>query len=212
MRQGDTCSCETIRDRRLPSILMDNFIRRLIFPPEKLLSQFISEGKVVADLGCGPGYFTLPIAKIVGQSGKVYAVDFDSEQIERLKEKAANKGYNGTIEAHLGSAAEIGFIPDEGVDFVFASGLLCCMLDHAGAIREIKRILKKDGSAYLSISRLARKQDPRAIAKSEWREMIFENFKIVREGERLTSRWAHVSLSEEDGRDNVRSAKREKPV
>ncbi len=209
MTKSEACSCETIRDRRFPSFLMDNFIRRLIFPPEKFVSQFVSEGKVVADLGCGPGYFTLPLAKIVGQRGKVYAVDFDAKQIERVKEKAASKGYEETIEAHSSSAAEVGFIPDKGVDFVFAGGLLCCMLDHAGAIREIKRILKEDGSVYLSISKLARKNDPRAITKSEWREMISENFKIVRDGERLTSRWAHVSLPEGDG---ARSTQKEKPV
>ncbi len=127
MAKTEACSCETLRDRRIPSTIMDNFIRRLIFPPEKFVSQFVSEGKVVADLGCGPGYFTLPIAKIVGHNGKVYAVDFDARQIKRLTEKAANKGYAETIEAHSSSAAEIGFIPDEGVDFAFASGLLCCI-------------------------------------------------------------------------------------
>jgi ubiquinone/menaquinone biosynthesis C-methylase UbiE len=211
MTENEAVSCCTVRDRRFPAFLMDNFVRRIVFPPEKLVSQFIMEGKAVADLGSGPGYFTLPIAKTVGQKGKVYAVDFDAKQIERLKKKAAREGYEETIEAHASSAAEIGFIPDKGVDFVFASGLLCCMVDHAGAIREIKRILKEDGSAYLSVSRIMRKKDPRAVTQAEWREIISGNFKIVREGQRLTSRWAEVSLSDRNGRD-TESIQRAEPV
>ena len=178
---------------------MDNGLRRLFFPPEKLVSKYVSEGKVVADLGCGPGYFTLPIAKIVGrqEGGKVYAVDFDAKSIERLTEKAAKHGFENTIEAHVSSASNVGFIPDASVDFVFANGLFCCMTDHLGAAIEINRILKKEpyGTAYLSVTKFARKSDPRALAKDEWIKLVSANFNVLGQGESFASRWAHVSSS-----------------
>ncbi|MHB8566139.1 MAG: class I SAM-dependent methyltransferase [Nitrososphaerales archaeon] len=188
---------ENVGDRRFPSIFMYNGLRKLFFPPEKLISKFVSEGQVVADLGCGPGYFTLPIAKLVGQKqgGKVYAVDFDAKALERLKVKSAEHGFEKTIETHISSASNVSFIPDSSVDFVIANGLLCCMSDHLGAISEINRILKKghEGSAYLSITKFMRRSDPRAVLKHEWMNLVSEKFNLLKQGESFATRWALVS-------------------
>ena len=181
-------------DRRIPLFVTDSLLRRILAPPTKLVSQFVAPGNSVVDLGCGPGYFTIPMAELVGRDGRVFAVDFDPRAIERLERKKKEKGLAGVIESRTASAADVGFIPDESVDFVLAHGLLCCMTDHVGALRQIERILKREGRAYLSITRRAGRNDPRTVGPEEWKQ-ILERFRVHGSGQSFFSRWALVSRS-----------------
>lgn len=181
------------KDRHLPTVMMDNFIRRLLSPPKKKISGFIRKGSVVADLGCGPGYFTIPMAELVGKGGKVYAVDSDPKSINALQAKSAARGLQDVIEAHNGSAADMEFTPDGAVDFVFANGLLCCMTDHKGAVEEIKRVLKPGARAYVSVTKVFRKSDSKSVQREEW-DRILEGFSVEEKHEGLTNRWAIIAL------------------
>ena len=98
-------------------------IRRIFEPPKKLIRPYVKEDYVVADLGCATGYYTFALAELVGSKGKVYAVDFGKKNIRAL-EKKAEKGDYRNIEPHSSSAADLSFIKDRSVDFVFANGLL----------------------------------------------------------------------------------------
>ena len=80
-------------------------------------------GQVVADIGCGRGYYTLAIAELVGHEGKVYAVDLDKKNIRSVEKKANKVGYSN-IETRTGTAADLSFIKDKSVDFILANGLL----------------------------------------------------------------------------------------
>ncbi|MFO1493005.1 MAG: methyltransferase domain-containing protein, partial [Kiritimatiellia bacterium] len=55
----------------------------------------LKPGMVVCDLGCGNGYYTLPIARKVAPGGKVYAVDIQPEMLRLLSERAAKEGVAG---------------------------------------------------------------------------------------------------------------------
>ena len=48
----------------------------------------IKEGQIILDFGCGAGYYTIPVAKIAGDNGKVYALDKDGNSLDELKNKA----------------------------------------------------------------------------------------------------------------------------
>ena len=62
---------------------LDNPKRREMLPPEKTLIRLgLKQGDIVADIGCGIGYFTIPAANIVGDSGKVFAMDISPEMLE----------------------------------------------------------------------------------------------------------------------------------
>jgi ubiquinone/menaquinone biosynthesis C-methylase UbiE len=172
---------------------MDNFVRRWISSPRKKIAKFASVGSVMADIGCGPGYFTIPMAELAGPTGKVYAADADPKSINVLKEKTSTHGLQNILEAYITSAADMKFIPGHSVDFVFANGVLCCMVDHDGAIAEIKRILKPSGLCYLSVATLFRKSDIRAVPKSEW-EQILEGFEVKETHDGILNRWATVRL------------------
>ena len=188
----ETTCCE-VRDRRIPTSLTDNFLRRLFSPPKKKLSRFISAGLTVADVGCGPGHFTIPIAELVGPEGKVYAADSDPKSIQVLKAKLNGGEMQFRVRAEVASAASLEFVPNASVDFVFANDVLCCMADHASAVAEIKRILKPQGQAYISITKSFRRMDPRAVTKEEWKQ-ILKSFNLQKNGEGFTNRWAIVSL------------------
>jgi len=188
-------ACCGAKDRHLPTFVMDNFVRRWFFPPKEKISKFLSAGSVVADIGCGPGYFTIPIAELVGASGKVYALDSDPKSIRVLTAKARAQRLQNIIEVHTTSAASMEVVPNRSVDFAFANALLCCMVDHAGAVTEIKRILKPQGLAYLSVTKAFRRRDPKAVSKDEWKR-ILEGFNVRENGAGLMTRWATVSVKD----------------
>ena len=178
-------------DRYFPPLLIDNPVRRLLSPPGRLVSKYVEEGEAVADIGCGPGYYTLAMAEAVGEGGKVYAADPDPRAIEALERKLGDR--RGVVEARAASAADLGFIPDRSVDFVLANGMICCMTEHSAALREIRRIMKPSGSAYISVSKMFSRRDPRGVGREEW-EQTLAGFSVLERGDGLATRWAHVAL------------------
>ena len=69
-------------------IMHDNPILPLVRNPYKLLNAAgLKKGQRVVEVGCGPGFFTIPAAKIVGDKGHVYAVDIHPRAVERVKIK-----------------------------------------------------------------------------------------------------------------------------
>ncbi|MDH4211951.1 MAG: class I SAM-dependent methyltransferase [candidate division WOR-3 bacterium] len=183
-------SHKTKRDKRFPLFAHDNLLRRLFGKPEKYCS-YVKQGQMVADLGCGPGYYTLALAKSVGPEGLVYAVDSDERAVCAVENKAAKHGYKN-IEARASSAADLSFIEDGSVDFVLADGLLCSMAptDHESAVREIRRIMKPRAKAFLKVA----KGSMSYVGKAEW-EMILAGFDVEQrnDGSFLDDRWAIVS-------------------
>jgi SAM-dependent methyltransferase len=182
-----------IRDTLFPLFVNDNPFRRLLLPPRPLTKPFVTKGQTAADLGCGPGYYTLALADYVGPEGKVYAVDVDEKPIWALGKKSRERGFRN-IEAHVSSASDLPFIGDASVDFVLAHGLLCSMAPrhHESALREMKRILKPGGRAYLSVARGPWSH----VDGAEW-EKILEGFRVERRGNGLpfiAHRWAVVRL------------------
>ena len=177
------------QDKHFPVWGLDNFFRRLADNPNKY-SSYVTKGRVVADLGCGPGYYTLPLAECVGPEGKIYAVDSDEKAIRALEKKANKHGYHN-IEAHAISASDLSFIEDGSVDFVLACDMLCSMAPRyrESAVSEIKRVLKPAGQAYLSTSLGAvLGLWSSNIGEADW-EKVLEGFKVERRGKD----WAVVS-------------------
>ncbi len=166
-----------------------HFIRKHVESPKKVIGPFVTTGQVVADLGCGQGFYTIALAQSVGPQGKVYAFDLDKECLQLLEKKKEKEGYHN-IEVHASSAADLGSIQDRSVDFVLANGLLCSMAgNRSEAVKEIKRILKPKGKAFLSLG------FPRPfgfVNRAEW-ETILENFKVERRGG-FFEKWAIVSV------------------
>ena len=184
------------RDKHFPLLALDNPLRRLFGRPRKYCP-YVQLDQVVADLGCGPGYYAFALAESVGANGRVYAVDSDEKAIRAVERKAARRGVRN-IEAHASSAASLRFIEDESVDFVLADGLLCSMApqDHTAAIDEMQRILKPSGKAFLKVA----KGSMSYVGQTEW-EHILEGFTVERRNQESLAedRWALVSKAKSNG-------------
>ncbi len=98
---------------------------------------------VFVDVGSGDGFFTVLAAQVVGEKGKVYAVDTDASAIERLKRKAAASGLRN-VKAIVAKAEETVFC--EGcADFVFYSIVLHDFQDPLKVLRNARQMLKPSG-------------------------------------------------------------------
>ncbi len=99
---------------------LDEAKRRSWYNPDDILQALeLEEGMTFADIGCGDGYFTFLAAKIVGETGKVYAVDIDPKSIEKVQKRAKEEGFNNIV-AVAGKAEDTIFCK-HCVDVVFFS-------------------------------------------------------------------------------------------
>jgi len=197
-----------VREEKPKNKINLNPLSRLFENPQKSIEPYVRKGQIVADLGCNTGYYIFALAECVGPEGKVYAVDLKEDYIKSLEKKAEELGYHN-IEAHASSASDLSFIKDESIDFVLANGLLCNMLENRKlAVREIKRILKPTGQAYLSLGGYP----PFGfVDKAEWKK-ILEGFRVERRNG-LIQKWALVSKKDNGGQvseDYVETTKRPK--
>lgn len=122
-------------------------IRRLFQKPEKILGGLISQGQIVVDLGCGPGFFTIPMARLVGENGRVIAVDLQEAMLELLQASAENAGVASSIRPHNCDAGRIGV--EEQVDFVMAFYVLHEVPEYQDYLRQIHDMLKPGGRFLL---------------------------------------------------------------
>ncbi len=122
---------------------LDSDERRSYLDPDRTLTAFgLTKGMRVADVGTGTGFFAIPMARMVGPSGKVYAVDLVPEMLEELQAKLARQPIPN-LEA-LRSTEDRIPLADASVDFAF---LACVLheLDGPGTLFECRRILTREG-------------------------------------------------------------------
>ncbi len=125
------------------AFMLDNWVRRLFQNPSKILNGYINPGDTVMDVGCGPGFFTIDMAKMVGPEGRVIAVDLQADMLAATLKKAARKGVAGQVATHQCAAHRIGF--DEPVDFILAYYMVHETPDPAAFFKEAKAMLKAGG-------------------------------------------------------------------
>lgn len=80
--------------------MLDSRLRRMVQNPAKILAPFIREGMTVLDLGCGPGFFTIDMAQLVGTTGRVLAVDLQQGMLARLAAKISSSGLAERVVLH----------------------------------------------------------------------------------------------------------------
>lgn len=96
--------------------------RKLMLDPDKILPGLVREGDTVADIGCGPGYFTLPMARLVGGKGLVVAVDLQQEMLDYVTRRAGEAGLSGRIRTVQCATDSLVFTGP--VDFLLASNMI----------------------------------------------------------------------------------------
>ncbi|SFV05782.1 class I SAM-dependent methyltransferase [Alicyclobacillus macrosporangiidus] len=115
--------------------------RQKLLPPETILERLgVEPSHVVADIGCGPGYFSLPLAQM---SRAVYGVDVSAEMLDLLARRAAEAGVCN-VES-IQAAAEHIPLPDASVDRMLCAFVLHEVDDLKQTLAEFNRLLKPEG-------------------------------------------------------------------
>lgn len=111
--------------------------------PEIILKNIgIQKGTTLADLGSGPGFFTIPMARLTGERGTVYAVDSNPTMLKHLRNNIDQSGVKaGIIKIVDGDVCQTG-IPKDSVDVAFFANLLHEVEDKKTFLEEVKRICK----------------------------------------------------------------------
>lgn len=65
----------------------DRTLRPLLYNPERIVRPFVGPGDRVADIGCGTGFFSVPLARLAGPSGELVLVDAEEEMLRRAVER-----------------------------------------------------------------------------------------------------------------------------
>ena len=115
--------------------------------PEETIKQLnIEKGMKIADFGCGAGYFSIPLAKMVGEQGKIYALDILDTALESVRSRAKIEGLFNIETKHCNLEILAGSgIENDSLDLVLLHNILFQSEKKADIIKEAFRILKKGG-------------------------------------------------------------------
>jgi ubiquinone/menaquinone biosynthesis C-methylase UbiE len=153
------------------------FRLRDLFKPRRdiLIDAGITPGASVLDFGCGPGGYILPLARLVGPGGKIYALDINPDAVKAVKDLAAQKSLANVTT--INSDGPTG-LPDGGLDFVLLYDVYHHLARADEVLAELRRVLKPDGVLSVSDHHLKENEIIAGITASGC-------FRLSRKGEKV---------------------------
>jgi len=134
------------------SFMHDKMYSLFMDGEKMLLSAGLKEGDAVLEVGCGPGFFTLPAAKIIGEKGFIYAIDINPFAIKKVDKKIQKAGVRN-IKAMVVDVTKT-TLEDESVDHTFFFGVIHSLMNILDdTLNEMHRILKVEGTLVIQKSR-----------------------------------------------------------
>ena len=165
-------------------------IRRWLQNPDKILSPYISDGMTVLELGPGMGFFTIPAARMVGESGKVIAVDVQEKMLKALTRRADKAGVSSRIVTKVCEPTSIGI--SDPIDLCLAFYVLHEVPDAGSLFSQIRGVLKPMGKLLLS-------EPSGHVSEEKFQEALAlassAGFKVIGKPEIRRSRSALLALS-----------------
>jgi ubiquinone/menaquinone biosynthesis C-methylase UbiE len=148
---------------------LDNRIRRWFQNPQKILRPYIKEGMTILEVGCGPGFFSVDMALMVGKSGQVIACDLQEGMLQKVKEKIDGTELEERIKLHKCEEGKIGV--SDHVDFVLLFYVVHEIPNKEGLFDEIRSILKPNGQVLIV-------EPPFHVSKSAFEETIKKSIEV----------------------------------
>ncbi len=130
----------------------DNPVRRLLHKPERVVGSHVKEGMTTLDIGCGMGHFSIGMAKLVGNGGKVISVDLQQKMLDKVRKRAERSGVANRISLRLCKQDDIGVA--EKVDFALTFWMAHEVTDQKRMFEQIRSILNDGGKWMLAEPRL----------------------------------------------------------
>ena len=132
----------------------------------------IRPGMTVVDYGCGPGRYTTRFAHLVGEKGRVFAVDIHELAIEAVKKRIEKQGLK-TVTPILARGYDSG-IPDDVANITCAIDMFFAINDPATFLKGLRRITNPEGFLIIDDGHQSRKETKRKIAASGYWEVMEE--------------------------------------
>lgn len=127
--------------------IIGNPLRRLLEPPARLFGHLVKPGMTVLDAGCGMGVYTISLAKMAGDGGRVVAVDLDRRNLDVLERKARRKGVGDRIAT---VACDMGELPlEDRFDFVLAANSVHEVPKFERFFHRLGELLNPDGKLLM---------------------------------------------------------------
>jgi ubiquinone/menaquinone biosynthesis C-methylase UbiE len=121
----------------------DNPIRRLFHKTQKMLAPYVKKGMNVMDVGCGMGFFSIGMAKLVGDKGKVFSVDLQPKMLEITERRAKRAGVADRIFLHRCTPDNLSI--DEKVDFILTFWMVHEVKDQKDFFSQLQSTLNSNG-------------------------------------------------------------------
>lgn len=159
----------------------------------------LKEGQVVADLGCGNGYHTLTMAKLVGETGVVWGSDIQPEMLKMLEKRAADAGVKN-IKSVQGTLVDPK-LPKGKLDLILMVDVYHEFSHPEQMLKKIRASLKPGGQVVFLEYREEDKTVPiRALHKMSKaqlnKEVLANGFTLVKEFDELP--WQHMMFYSPD--------------
>lgn len=126
----------------------DNIFRKFFQNPEKILHGFLGPGFNILDIGPGRGYFSIPMAKMVGPQGRIFALDIQNKMLETLKKRALKENVNNRIICKLISGTD--FKLKTEIDFALAFWMVHEVPNKKDLLESIHACLKTNGKLLIT--------------------------------------------------------------
>jgi ubiquinone/menaquinone biosynthesis C-methylase UbiE len=126
---------------------LDSKIRRWLQNPRTILSPFVTQGMRVLDVGCGPGYFSIEMADLVGPDGLVISADLQEGMLRELEEKIKGTEFQSRIRCVQCGKADINV--SDRVDFILAFYMVHEVPDKNSFFHQLNAVLNEHGRFLL---------------------------------------------------------------
>ena len=126
---------------------LDSRIRRWVQSPQKILAPYVRQGMTVLDIGCGPGFFSMEMARMVGKGGRVISADLQEGMLQKLGDKTRGTDLEERIELIKCDKDNINVVGR--VDFILAFFMVHEVPDKHSLFRQMKGILNEKGRVLL---------------------------------------------------------------
>jgi ubiquinone/menaquinone biosynthesis C-methylase UbiE len=133
-------------------LLYPDWFRRLHQRPNQFLGAIIEPGMITADIGCGLGFYAIEMARMVGEKGRVLAIDFQPKMLRFTERKVRKAGFSERVK--IVQCSQDDLIVSMEVDFALSMWVAHEVQDRCRFFRQIRKMLKPNGRYLLAEPRL----------------------------------------------------------